>query len=133
MSNEVPTDPRTATIRHMRESAAAHVENTSLRQVAREIGMSPTGLKKFLDGTSPYSPTIRRLRNWYVRHVAIQQSKVETVDASAAIAVLMHDLSADSRRGAALHVLDAVGDGYARSGKARPEWLSELRTQYVAA
>lgn len=34
--------------------------------VAREIGMSPTGLKKFLLGTAPYSPTLRRLRRWYL-------------------------------------------------------------------
>ena len=45
-------DPRSATIRHLREAAQARVENTSLRSVAREIGMSPTGLKKFLQGTA---------------------------------------------------------------------------------
>ncbi|HVH11557.1 MAG TPA: hypothetical protein VM759_00825, partial [Longimicrobium sp.] len=60
-------DPRNTTIKHLRETAAARVENTSLRSVAREIGMSPTGLKKFLLGTAPYSPTLRRLRNWYVQ------------------------------------------------------------------
>ena len=132
MSQQVSADPRSASIRHMREVAAARVENISLRQVAREIGMSPTGLKKFLDGTAPYSPTVRRLRNWYVRHAAQQQSDVEAVDASAALAVLMHDLGSDSRRAAALHVLEAVGSGYEQSGKPRPAWLLELRTQYAA-
>ena len=133
MSQHVSADPRTASIRHMREVAAARVENTSLRQVAREIGMSPTGLKKFLDGTAPYSPTIRRLRNWYVRYSADQESNVEQVDASAALAVLMHDLRSDSRRNAAVHMLDALSGGYQQSGKSQPAWLAELRTQYAAA
>lgn len=133
MNQQVSADPRSATVRHMREVAASRVENTSLRQVAREIGMSPTGLKKFLEGTAPYSPTVRRLRNWYVRYTAVQQSDVETVDASAALSVLVHDLGSDSRRNAALHVLDAVGSGYDQSGKPKPAWLSELRTQYAAA
>jgi transcriptional regulator with XRE-family HTH domain len=134
MMNQPPAaDPRNASVRHMREVAAARMENTSLRQVAREIGMSPTGLKKFLEATAPYSPTVRRLRNWYVRYAAVQRSDVEEVDASAALEVLMHDLRSESRRDAALHVLEAVGTGYERSGRPRPDWLSELRTRYAAA
>lgn len=125
-------DARTASIRHMREVAAARVDNTSLRKVATEIGMSPTGLRKFLDGTTPYAPTVRRLRDWYVRYAAAQQSDVEPVAAAAAVAVLTHDLSSHSRRDAALNVLEAVGSGYERSGKPQPAWLVELRTRYVA-
>lgn len=45
-------------------AARARTEATSLRGAAREIGMSPTGLRKMLDGAQPYSPTIRRLRKW---------------------------------------------------------------------
>ncbi len=127
------SDPRSATTKHLRETAAARVENTSLRSVAREIGMSPTGLKKFLQGTAPYSPTLRRLRNWYVRYAAAQPSGVELADADAAVAVLVHDLGVRSRRWTALQVLDAVGNGYAHNDKPTPAWLSELRTRYGAA
>jgi hypothetical protein len=131
--SENAADPRTATIRHLRETAAARVENTSLRSVAREIGMSPTGLKKFLQGTAPYSPTLRRLRNWYVHYAAVQSGEVLTQDATAAIAVLVHDLSPDPRRAAASCVLDCVSRGYDQSGKARPVWINELRAHYEAA
>jgi hypothetical protein len=132
MSHPSPDLPG-ASVRHMREVAADRVDNTSLRRVAREIGMSPSGLKKFLGGTAPYSSTLRRLRAWYVRYAAEQNSDVEPVDASAALAVLMHDLGAESRRNTALHVLDAVGSGYDQSGRPKPAWLSELRTQFAAA
>lgn len=53
------------TVEELRSAAAARVENTSLRGAAREIGMSPSGLKKFLLGTSPYAATLRKLRTWF--------------------------------------------------------------------
>lgn len=36
-----------------------------LRAMAREVRLSPTGLKKLVDGTVPYGPTIRKLRKWH--------------------------------------------------------------------
>lgn len=127
MMTQPTADPRSATIKHLRETAAARVENTSLRSVAREIGMSPTGLKKFLLGTAPYSPTLRRLRNWYVQYAAVQGGAVELEDAWAALSVLVHDLPPEPKRDAAGCLLECVGRGYDRAGRARPGWLGELR------
>ena len=45
----------------LRDAARAHAESTSLRQAAREIGMSPTGLHNFIVGTAPYLTTVRKL------------------------------------------------------------------------
>ncbi|MBW3572945.1 MAG: hypothetical protein KY467_17760 [Gemmatimonadetes bacterium] len=125
------SDPRSASTRHLRETAAARVENTSLRSVAREIGMSPTGLKKFLQGTAPYSPTLRRLRSWYVQYAAVQSGNVGLEDAAAALNVLVHDLAPDPRRDTAGCLLECVGRGYDQSGKARPAWMSELRARFA--
>lgn len=126
------SDPRSATTRHLRETAAARVENTSLRSVAREIGMSPTGLKKFLQGTAPYSPTLRRLRSWYVQYAAVQSGNVGLEDATAALNVLVHDLAPDPRRDTAGCLLECVGRGYDQSGKARPSWMTELHSRLAA-
>jgi len=41
------------------------LKGASLRQTAREVGMSPTGLSNFLNGAKPYTPTVRKLRKWY--------------------------------------------------------------------
>lgn len=130
MNDRLPEDQRGASIRHIREVAAARVENTSLRGVAREIGLSPMGLKNFLNGTEPYSPTLRRLRSWYVRTAAVQTGKVDAEDATAALAVLVHDLAATPRRQVAVTVLDAVGEGYEQSGVVKPDWVADLRTRY---
>ena len=120
--------PKEASVQHMRALAAARVEHTSLRGVAREIGMSPTGLKKFLLGTAPYSPTLRRLRRWYVHHAELPSGELEHRDAEAAIALLTHDLPAASRRETVECVLDCLGRGYDASGRPRPRWVEELRT-----
>jgi hypothetical protein len=125
------SDPRSATTKHLRETAAARVENTSLRSVAREIGMSPTGLKKFLQGTAPYSPTLRRLRSWYVQYAAVQSGNVGLEDATAALNVLVHDLAPDPRIDTARCLLECVGRGYDQSGKARPSWMAELQSRAV--
>jgi len=52
----------------IRTAIQAHIDRTSLRQVAREIGMSPSGLDKFVAGSKPYPKTLRKLKGWYRRH-----------------------------------------------------------------
>jgi hypothetical protein len=121
---------RHATVQHLRDMAAARVESTSLRGVAREIGMSPTGLKKFLMGTDPYSPTVRRLRKWYLHHTALPTGEVSIHDASAAVVVLLNDLQPEPRRDASDALLDALERAYDASGRPRPRWITELRAQF---
>jgi hypothetical protein len=125
-----PHDPKNASIRHIREVATARVQATSLRRVAREIGMSPTGLRKFLDGTEPYTPTLHRLRVWFVRFAATPAGEVSHEEASAALAILTHDLSPTPRRMAAQGMLDLLARGYEVSGRARPAWVADLREEY---
>jgi hypothetical protein len=52
----------------IRSLAGARVERTSLRAVASQVGMSPTGLSKFLDGAAPYQQTVGKLEAWYLQH-----------------------------------------------------------------
>lgn len=49
----------------IRAAVAARIEATSLRGAARELQMSPEGLRKFVRGAQPYSATLLRLRAWY--------------------------------------------------------------------
>jgi len=121
------SQPREATIEHLRAAAAARVDHTSLRGVAREIGMSPTGLKKFLLGTAPYSPTLRRLRKWYIHHAALPAGELGYEDAAAAIAVLTHDLPGEPRRDAAHSLLDCLARSYDDAGRTHPAWMQQLR------
>lgn len=45
----------------IRAAVADRVEKTTLRKVAREIGMTPSGLTKFIGGAVPYRRTLRKL------------------------------------------------------------------------
>ena len=113
-------------IRRMRDTIAARVENTSLRSVAREMRMSPSGLKKFLDGAAPYSPTMRRLRQWFLQYGSDQTGEVQADEAEAALKVLVHDLTGAARRDTAVSILEQLGRAYEASGKPRPAWLTEM-------
>jgi hypothetical protein len=119
-----------ATVRHLRETAAARVERTSLRGVAREVGMSPTGLKKFLMGTAPYSPTVRRLRRWFLQYAALPTAEVTHQHAESALVVLTHDLAPDARRDASECLLECLARAYEASGRAQPAWIAELRAEH---
>ena len=120
------TRPTEEGVEHLRDAAAALVERSTLRGAAREIGMSPTGLKKFIQGTDPYGPTKRRLRKWYLVH-ASPAAEVERDDATAALSVLTFDLAPKPRREAADRMLDCLAQGYDATGRQRPEWVAELR------
>ncbi|HEX2080499.1 MAG TPA: hypothetical protein VHG08_22540 [Longimicrobium sp.] len=124
---KISETPRDDTIQRLREAVRGVAENTSLRKVARDIGMSPSGLKKFLEGAAPYSPTRRRLHRWYVQHSGVQHGQVEFPEANAALHVLVHDLTPDSRRRTASRMIECLRLGYRESGKAAPKWVSELR------
>ena len=119
--------PPEPSVEHLRAAAADRVEHSTLRSAAREIGMSPTGLRKFLLGTAPYGPTMRRLRKWYVHHAAVAAGEVERDDVTAALSVLTYDLPSAPRRETADRMLEALGRGYDTTGRARPGWVAELR------
>jgi DNA-binding phage protein len=115
---------------HLRQVTAQRVAATSLRKVAREIGMSATGLSKFLDGNAPYLPTLNRLRNWYLRHAATPAGTLSQEDAYAALGLLVHDLAPDARQGAIEAMLACMREGYQRSGQDEPEWVGALPARF---
>lgn len=55
------------------------VDTTSLRAVAREVGMTASGLQKVLEGREPYRRTLQKLRAWYARHLVGDYSTAQEV------------------------------------------------------
>jgi hypothetical protein len=51
-------------IESIRAALRDYLDYVSLRQAAREIEMSATGLSNFVNGAEPYVRTIRKLRAW---------------------------------------------------------------------
>lgn len=110
-------------VRRLREAAAARVEASSLRQVAREIGMSPTGLRGFLDGAEPYTPTQRKLEQWYT---TAGGGNVNPESARTALEVLLRGLPPAERPDALMELCDTLEEIYESTVESTPEWLREI-------
>jgi hypothetical protein len=87
MSGGDPT-PGTAALRELegiRAELEEELSRSSLRSVARAVGMSPSGLSKVLAGSQPFRQTMTKLRAWRVRRQTGDTSLTE----EAALAALV--------------------------------------------
>ena len=75
------------------DALRARVAVMGLRAVAREVGMSPSGLRKVLDGGGPFGPTREKLRTWHQRHLAGDYRTAQDV----AMETLLRDVPRDHR------------------------------------
>lgn len=53
------------TVEQLRDAVRARVAATEIRYVAHEIGMSPPGVKRFIDGAEPSPKTREKLVAWW--------------------------------------------------------------------
>jgi transcriptional regulator with XRE-family HTH domain len=49
----------------LRQAVRGGVEESSLRQVARDVGMAHTSLSDFLSGRTPRASTVTKIRRWF--------------------------------------------------------------------
>ena len=117
------TDAERAACERYRGAVRLAIANSTLRAVAREVGMSPSGLQKFLDGTNPYGMTRDRLRVWYFREAGFSSFGVD--DAVYILRRLVGTLPTPDQGVAG--VLDAVETAYQRAGMYAPEWVRLVR------
>lgn len=61
----MPAPEAGASLETLREAARGRIAATSLRQTAREIGISHPALRDLLNGSTPRGPTLARLRAWH--------------------------------------------------------------------
>lgn len=106
----------------VRSTAQRRMDATSLRAVARQVGMSPSGLSKFLAGAHPYSKTLARLRAWYLWQ-GEQPATLSPQEALAALQLLTSPLPMNRRPDAAAGVVDALRICF---GGNAPGWWAEF-------
>lgn len=120
---------RRSLVESIRGAARLAIEATSLRAVARDVGMSPMGLKHFVAGTQPYSATYRKLLAWYAVHQAdAGGSSVESVRAG--LQLMTNDLPEPSRGEGIAILLAAAWTHRAEIGVRQPGWLVALRAEH---
>jgi len=78
--------PKPSDLTTLRKLISARREEIGLRAVAREIGMSPSGVTKLLTQTDyPYHPTLRKLREWQAKRSAGMMSEGERLGCIVAV------------------------------------------------
>ena len=117
------TEMEHAACERFRAALRHAIARSTLRTVAKDVGMSPSGLQKFLDGTNPYGKTRERLRLWYFREAGFSSFPVE--DAAYILRRLVGTLPTPDHGVAG--VLDAVESAYRRAGMYAPEWVRLVR------
>ena len=125
------TDARAGRLALVREALSTAVEQESLREVARKVGMSPTGLRGMIDGADPYAKTWDKILAWYARWITARQADraphaldAETV--AGLIDLLLRDVPERHRAGARARVLLGFSAAFAVGGMAPPAWVAEL-------
>lgn len=122
--SEAP-DPRRIPVEAIREAARRAVAQTSLRAVARAIPMSPMGLQHFVNGTSPYRGTLRKLTAWYVNRTGSPgEFSEETV--RAALAILLDGIADEQQPAARVQLLTLLVHQHQKAGTEPPAWLVSM-------
>lgn len=117
--------PQTS-IDRLREAVTIRVQATSLRSVARQVGMSPSGLDKFLNGGMPYQKSRRKLFDWLHREHDNLGAGLTVDGIAAALGSLVRDLPPDRRERALEALLDTLRGLYDSHSEHAPVWLAEL-------
>src|SRR4051812_39524691 len=65
-------DDREAELDRIRETLRICIDRSTLRAVAVQVGMSPTGLQEFVrGGAKAYGPTREKVRAWFYRRAGM--------------------------------------------------------------
>jgi hypothetical protein len=113
----------TDSIDRLRENVAIRVHATSLRAVARQVGMSPSGLEKFIAGGTPYSNTRRKLVEWWYREGTQSHLDLSADGVAVALGTLVRDLPPDRRERTLRELMGTLRELYAAQGTECPPWL----------
>ncbi|HEU4455290.1 MAG TPA: hypothetical protein VFR81_19655 [Longimicrobium sp.] len=116
---------RRVSVDALREATRSAVRRTSLRKVARDIGISAPGLALFLDGSVPRETTLHKIREWYFSEAATRTELSEET-ARAVLEMLLEPLPEERRRKVFRKVVAVMMDAHRRQGTVPPQWLLAL-------
>lgn len=114
--------PRNSVVSKTRELVRRATETRSILAVAKELGISHTGLKYFLDGGTPRSAVTAKLRHWVMR-TSSADSRDRALAAELAFETLIESLPTAGRAKAVRSLLTALAAAYEGAGDPIPTWL----------
>lgn len=119
MSSRSPTVP----VDTLRAAARAAVDARKLRPVAKEVGVSPSGLTNFLDRKhDPQKRTLRKLAEWYLRQAPVRAGLTEA-ELRGYLGLVFRNVPERARERGIERVLRLMAEVHRESGAPLPEWL----------
>src|SRR5712691_10166842 len=121
----VPTLP----VPLLRDAVAREIARLSLRRAAREISISPNGLRNFLNGSAPRSATRAKLERW----LAGQQRVTRPPNVGQLIRLLGElsgDLSPQQTAHLGRNIAGLLAGAYEAGRLGPPRWVQELLRHY---
>ena len=121
----VPTVP----VSLLRDAIARETARLSLRRAAREISISPNGLRNFLNGSAPRSGTRAKLERWLAtqRRVSRPPNVGQLVRL---VAELSGDLSPRQTVQLGRDIATLLAEAYEARRLSPPAWVRSLLRQY---
>lgn len=115
-------------LRQIRAAVSRAVERKSLRSVAGDIGMSPTGLRLMLDGAEPYAKTWDKLQVWFSLHQKDVGSELPPQTVASLLRRLLGSIPEQWQHGAQLRALNGFEEAFRFAGVAAPAWIAQVKT-----
>jgi len=113
----------------LRDVIARETARSSLRRIAHELAMSPNGLRDFLRGAVPRSPTRAKLERWLAG-----RGRVSRPPNIGQFVRLLNELSGDLSPKQTIQmgrqVADLLVESYTARSLAPPTWVHDLRRHY---
>lgn len=106
-------------------AAAARVKEIGLRKAAREVGLSPVGLRNVVERRGrPVETTWEKLRAWYVG--SLGEREMDPAAVAVLLSTLVDQVTPELRARAHKKVVELLARLYGEEGAALPAWLAEL-------
>ena len=116
----------------LRDVIARETARSSLRRIAHELAMSPNGLRDFLRGAVPRSPTRAKLERWLA-----DQGRTSRPPNVGQLVRLLNELSGDlapyQTGQLGRDIARLLAEAYETRRLAPPRWVQDLVRQYRSA
>lgn len=107
----------------LRAAVAQAIETRGMRQTARQIGMSPMGVRNIERGNPVRETTWTKLREWYGREVA-KQGVVQPEAVPVLLESLLRHVAPALRERVRDALVEGVGRIYGEAALPAPSWLT---------
>jgi len=115
----------------LRDAIARETARHSVRRIARETSISPNGLRDFLRGATPRSPTRAKLEHWLAGRGPVTRPP-NIGQFVRLLNELSRDLSARQTMQMGRQVAELLVESYEVRSLAVPPWVQDLRRHYEA-